>query len=111
MQFCKNLDDAQTIKGVKHFSLIQNPKDDEFGNMYRKQETFVWNAFEDLEKIELLFNRSETKYERLPSDGLGPVTTIKMEVKIYDTKKIIHNTVFEKLRKNGKNFFFDKAVM
>ncbi|QOG89111.1 hypothetical protein HUE46_03320 [Flavobacterium columnare] len=106
----KNLDDSQIIRGMKYYGLIQNPKHDEFGHMYTKQETFVWNAFEDLEKIELLFNRSETKYERLPSDGLGPVTTIKMEVKIYDTKKIIHNTVFEKLKKNGKYYFFDKKI-
>ncbi|SPE78751.1 hypothetical protein FLACOL_02769 [Flavobacterium columnare] len=95
---------------MKYYGLIQNPKHDEFGHMYTKQEAFVWNAFEDLEKIELLFNRSETKYERLASDGLGPATTIKLEMKIYDTKKIIHNTIFEKIKKNGKYYFFDKKI-
>ncbi|OWP83499.1 hypothetical protein BWK59_10110 [Flavobacterium davisii] len=106
----KNLDDSQTIKGMKYYGLIQNPKNDEFGHMYTKEEAFVWKAFEDLEKIELLFSRSETKYERLPSDGLGPATTIKMEVKIYDTKKLIHNTIFEKIKKDGKYYFFDKKI-
>ncbi|WP_262706883.1 hypothetical protein [Flavobacterium columnare] len=33
-----------------------------------------------------------------------------MEVKIYDTKKLIHNTIFEKIKKDGKYYFFDKKI-
>ncbi|MFK7050963.1 hypothetical protein FLACOL_00719 [Flavobacterium columnare] len=86
--------------------LVQNPDHDHLGHAYTKLRGYVWNWFEDLEKIAFTFNRSETKYQRLPSDGLGPATTIKLQLKIYSSHSNKYNTQFIKVYKNGKYYHF-----
>ncbi|MDH6252781.1 hypothetical protein M2347_002508 [Chryseobacterium sp. H1D6B] len=97
----KNADDAATIKGVRFSGLVKNPKDDEFGHMYTKDEAFVWNWFEDLEVINFTYQRSEKKYMHMPSDGLGPSTTTAYTEKIYAGSGVKHNTQFKRVIKNN----------
>ena len=98
----KNLNDGDYIKGIKYAGLIQNPDHDQYGHANTKLEGYVWDWFEDLERINLTYSRTETKYERLPSDGLGPATTITIKMKIFKSSGTKHNTQFIKIFKNGQ---------
>ncbi len=97
----KNFDDVNKIKNVLYAGLVKNPKNDKFGHMYTKEEAFAFNWFIDLEKVNFQFLRTDIKYIRMPSDGLGPATTTKISTKIYSATKLIHNTKFLKVYKNG----------
>lgn len=47
----KNMNDSPVIPGIKAACTVKNPNDDEFGHMYTKDESFVWEWFEDLEYV------------------------------------------------------------
>jgi hypothetical protein len=100
----KNLDDKDTIKGVTKWGKVNNPHNDKFGHMYTKESGFVWKWAEDLEKISLHFLRTETKYVRTPSDGLGPAMTQKIKLNIYGTNELKNKTNFLKLFTSGKYY-------
>lgn len=98
----KNADDFFKIKGIKYSALVKNPNNDKFGHMYTKEEAFVWNWFEDLEKINLTFIRDEVRYIRQPSDGLGPGLTTTLNIKKYKSSNLLHNTQFIRILKDTK---------
>ncbi|WP_306353369.1 hypothetical protein [Flavobacterium sp. '19STA2R22 D10 B1'] len=102
----KNADDAPIIKGIKFAGLVKNPKKDEFGHMYTKDEAFVWKWFEDLEAVNFVYNRSEKKYMRFPSDGLGPATTSSYDEKIYKSSGLKNNTQFQRVIKGNDTYHY-----
>ena len=97
----KNLNDVPKIKNILFAGLVKNPKNDKFGHMYTKEEAFVFNWFKDLEKLNLQFIRDDTRYVRMPSDGMGPSTTTKIKIKKYTATNLIHNTQFKNIYKDG----------
>ena len=107
----KNFDDAPVIKGIKASAIIKNPKKDEFGHMYTKEEDFVWNWFEDLELIEFQFLNEETKTFSTPSNGMGyGGTTYKVIQKNNKANNLKHNTNFLRVMKNGAFYFYDSKT-
>ncbi|GEM_PF-4611361 len=96
----KNANDSPTIKGIMFAGIVKNPRADEFGHMYTKEQAFVWNWFEDLESINFIYNRSEEKYMHSPSGGFGPSSTTIYTKKIYKAKGLKHNTQFKRVIKN-----------
>ncbi|MGO4709814.1 hypothetical protein AB4Y90_12000 [Chryseobacterium sp. 2TAF14] len=105
----KNFDDAPTIDGVKFSAVAKNPNEDKFGHMYTKQEAFVWHWFEDLELVNFQFINQETKTYYTPSGGMGyGGTSHTVLQKNYAAIDLKHNSIFLKVRKNSKIFFYDK---
>ncbi len=102
----KNANDTAFIKGIKYAGLVKNPRVDEFGHMYTKEEAFVWKWFEDLELVIFNYGRSEKKYNRHPSDGLGPSTNSVYKVNIYTSSGEIHQTQFRKVLKNNSIYHY-----
>ncbi|KIC63580.1 hypothetical protein [Chryseobacterium taiwanense] len=100
----KNLNDRDYIGGVKAAGLMQNPGHDQYGHANTKLEGYVWDWFEDLEVITLTFSRTETVYQRMPSDGLGPATSIPLKVNIYKSSGMKHNKQFIKIYKNKETY-------
>ena len=97
----KNANDATKIRNIKFTGIVKNPRNDEFGHMYTKEEDFVWKWFEDLENIRFNFIRSEKKYKRLPSDGLGPAMTQSYTEKIYRAVGQRNDTQFIRVIKDN----------
>ena len=97
----KNANDATKIRNIKFAGIVKNPRNDEFGHMYTKEEDFVWKWFEDLENIRFNFIRSEKKYNRLPSDGLGPAMTQSYTEKIYRAVGQRNDTQFIRVIKDN----------
>jgi len=97
----KNVNDTYKIKGIIFSALAKNPRKDEFGHMYTKEEDFVWNWFEDLEKINFTFIKDDIKYIRHPSDGLGPATTTILKLKIFKSINTLHNSQFIRVLKDN----------
>jgi hypothetical protein len=101
----KNLNDRSYIGAIQFAGLVQNPGHDHYGHANTKIEGYVWNWFEDLETINLNFNRTETVYKRMPSDGLGPATTTTIKMNIYTGTGTKHNSQFIKIYKNKKIYY------
>ena len=97
----KNLNDASKINNIRFAGLVKNPKNDNFGHMHTKEEAFVFNWYKDLEKVNFQFLRDETKYLRMPSDGMGPSTTTTIKTKKYTATNFVHNTKFMRIYKDG----------
>jgi hypothetical protein len=104
----KNADDANVLRGIKASGIVKNPRKDKFGHMYTKDESFVWNWFEDLELIEFQFINEETKTYTSPGSGMGyGGSSYQVVRKNHKPLNIKHQTVFERVMKNGKFYFYD----
>jgi hypothetical protein len=107
----KNADDTTVIKGIKASGIVKNPNKDEFGHMYTKDESFVWKWYEDLELIEFQFINEEIKIFTTPGSGMGygggSYQVVRKNQKILNLK---NQTVFERVMKNGKFYFYDEKT-
>lgn len=107
----KNFNDAPNIVGVQSSALAKNPKNDEFGHMYTKEQNFVWNWFEDLESVQFEFLNEETKTYTTQGNGMGYGGTSRTVLqKNYNATQLKHNSVFIKVKKDSENYFYDKAT-
>lgn len=93
LSLLKNINDKSRINNVKFTALVQNPDHDQYGHANTKLESYVWNWFEDLEKIELNFSHEDIEYRIIHSD-LGPYTTIPIKKVFYNSTNLKHNTQF-----------------
>ncbi|MBT2622087.1 hypothetical protein [Chryseobacterium sp. ISL-6] len=105
----KNANDAVIINGLKSSGLAKNPKNDKFGHMYTKEESFVWNWFEDLESINFQFINEETKtyYHGGGGMGYGGSSSTVLQ-KNYNAMNLKNNTKFIRVIKNSTNYFFNE---
>lgn len=104
----KNFDDAPVIGGIKCSGLAKNPRDDEFGHMYTKEQTFVWNWFEDLELVDFQFINQETKTYYYSGGGMGyGGSSSTVLQKNYNAVNLKHNSKFIRIIKNSRNYFFN----
>ncbi|PDS23237.1 hypothetical protein [Flavobacterium branchiophilum] len=105
----KNADDTTVLKGIKAAGIFKNPKKDEFGHMYTKEEDFVWKWFEDLELVKFQFLNEEVKTYSTPSSGMGyGGSSYQVVQKNYKAINILNKTVFERVMKNGEFYFYDE---
>lgn len=104
----KNFDDAPNIGGVNFFGTAKNPAGDEFGHMYTKEKDYVWHWFEDLELINFQFINEENKTYTTPSSGIGyGGSSYTVLQKNYSAVDLKYNSIFLKIKKNSKLFFYD----
>ncbi|MFC6095275.1 hypothetical protein ACFPVY_01335 [Flavobacterium qiangtangense] len=107
----KNFNDAPNIGGIQSSALAKNPKDDEFGHMYTKEEDFVWKWFEDLEAMQFQLLNQESKIYTTPGSGMGYGGTSRTVLQInYSATNLKHNSTFLKVRKNSQIYFYDKKT-
>lgn len=107
----KNANDSSTIRGVKFSGISKNPKGDEFGHMYTKDEAFVWGWFEDLELIEFQFVNQENKTYTTPGSGMGyGGTSTTVLQKNFNALKVKSPTPFSRVYKNSKFYFYDEKT-
>ena len=100
----KNLNDKDYIKGILYAGLVQNPDHDRFGHANTKIEGYVWDWFEDLEKINLSYSHTETK-RQIITDRIEPETTVIIKSKIYKSSGEKYNTQFLRILKNGQKYY------
>lgn len=107
----KNFNDAPNIIGIQSSAIAKNPKNDEFGHMYTKEQNFVWNWFEDLEAVQFNFLNEETKIYTTPGNGMGYGGTSRTVLqKNYTAIQLKHNSIFIKVKKNSQIYFYDKVT-
>lgn len=97
----KNMNDGNFIKGILAAGEVNNPFKDEYGHMYTKAETFVWNWLEDLESIQLAPGGETEVTESAPSLGGGGFAVIRRKKKLYHASGVKKGTQFRHLKKNG----------
>lgn len=99
----KNFDDTNFIENVRCagiVSKIEINNDTFYGHYYTKALSIPWDWLEDLETIQFNYLETKDEYTRIPSDGLGPATTMKTTKKIYGSKTK-NSTQFLLIFKNG----------
>ena len=69
-----------------------------------KIEGYVWDWFEDLEKINLSYSHTETK-RQIITDRIEPETTVIIKSKIYKSSGEKYNTQFLRILKNGQKYY------
>ena len=104
----KNVNDQTFIKGIKYAGLVKNPYDDKFGHMYTKDESFVWDWFEDLEFIRLNYKSTQERIVSFPSDGQGPSTIHTYTEEIYQASNLKHDTQFVRIKKYNRVYYYTK---
>ncbi len=105
----KNLNDATVLRGIIASGIAKNPNNDEYGHMYTKSEAFVWNWFEDLERVQLNFVNEEIKIHTTPGTGMGyGGGSYRIKQRNHTATNLIHNSVFKRIMKNGKFYFYDE---
>ncbi len=107
----KNANDSSIINGVKFTGIAKNPKKDEFGHMYTKDEAFVWKWFEDLELIEFQFVNQENKTYTTPGSGMGyGGTSIQVVRKNFNALNVKGTIPFSRVYKNSIFYFYDEKT-
>ena len=98
----KNFDDKNTINKIKNWGVVDNPDNDLQGHGATKISSYTWDWFEDLEALQFDF---KGVIDKVASNiGIYGVKLIGYEK--YETKNLKHNTVFDRIIKNGVKYSY-----